>query len=165
MKESYWGYFLISLGLIILAILLLVQRVTVRTEEDYYLSREIMEAAMLDAVDYGTYRTTGRLIMSREKFVEVFIRRFAESVTNNRNYSISFYDIYEEPPKATVRIQTNSGATEINSDSFDVNLLTNITGILETLYGYAPGGKGNNPTEDPKVLFPKSDDMKYLNEE
>ena len=73
MKESFWGYFIITLGLIILTILLLVQRATVRTEEDFYLGREVLEASMLDAVDYGTYRTTGRVVMSKEKFVEVFI--------------------------------------------------------------------------------------------
>lgn len=147
MKESFWGYFIITLGLIILTILLLVQRATVRTEEDFYLGREVLEASMLDAVDYGTYRTTGRVVMSKEKFVEVFIRRFAESVTNNKTYELSFYDIYEDPPKATVRIQTKSGATELNSDGFDVDLNTNMTGILETIYGQDIG----SPSQDPKL--------------
>ena len=53
MKESFWGYFIITLGLIILTILLLVQRATVRTEEDFYLGREVLEASMLDAVALG----------------------------------------------------------------------------------------------------------------
>ena len=90
---------------------------------------------MIDAVDYGTYRTTGKIVMSEQKFVEVFIRRFAESVTNNKTYELSFYDIYEEPPKATVRIRTSNGTTEIGSESFDVNLDTTASGILETIYG------------------------------
>ena len=135
MKQSFWAYFVIVAGVVIITILLLIQRMTTTTEEDYYLEKEILEASMIDAVDYGTYRTTGKIVMSEQKFVEVFLRRFAESVTNNRNYEISFYDIYEDPPKATVRIRTNSGVTEINSESFDIALDTTLSGILETIYG------------------------------
>jgi len=135
MKESYWAYLIITLGIVIIVVMLMIQRMTTTTEEDFYLGREVLEASMIDAVDYGTYRTTGKIVMSEQKFVEVFLRRFAESVTNNKTYEISFYDIYEEPPKATVRIRTKTGATEVGSDSFDVNLDTTISGILETIYG------------------------------
>ena len=70
--------------------------------------------------------------MSSEKFQEVFIRRFAESVTNNKSYTIEFYDIYEDPPKATVRIRTSGGTAEINSDEFGITVDTILSGILET---------------------------------
>ena len=89
---------------------------------------------MLDAVYYGNYRLSGRIVMSEQKFVEVFLRRFAESVTNNKTYQIDFFDIHEEPPKATVRIRTSSGTTTINSDEFEVNLDTLLHGILETVH-------------------------------
>lgn len=135
MKESMWGYLIIILGLVIIAILLLVQRLTTTNEEDFYLGREVMEAAMIDAIDYGTYRSTGELIMSEQKFVEVFVRRFAESVTPNKTYTLDFYDIYEYPPKASVRIKTSSGATEIKSDNFEVSIDTFMHGILETVWG------------------------------
>ena len=59
MKESVWGYLILVLGLVIISILLLVQRLTTTNEEDYYLSREIMKASMADAIDYGAYRSTG----------------------------------------------------------------------------------------------------------
>ena len=59
MKESAWGYAIISLGLIILSVLLLTQRLTTTNEEDFYLGREILAASMVDAVDLGTFRTTG----------------------------------------------------------------------------------------------------------
>lgn len=131
MKEAFWGYFVVILGLFIIVVLLMIQRMTVTTEEDYYLGREVMESSMVDAVDFGTFRTTGRIVMSREKFVEVFIRRFAESVTNNKTYKLEFYEIYEDPPKATVRVRTSSGATEINSESFDISLDTIMSGIIE----------------------------------
>ena len=135
MKEASWGYMIILLGVVILAIILLMQRITVTSEEDFYLGREVMEASMLDAVDYGTYRLTGRIVMSEEKFIEVFLRRFSESVTNNKTYQIDFYDIYEEPPKASVRIRTSSGTTTINSDDFSTNIDTLLHGILETIHG------------------------------
>ena len=66
MKESMWAYLIIALGVVILAILMLVQRFTNVNEEDYFLSREIMKSAMYDAVDYGTYRKTGDLVMVKD---------------------------------------------------------------------------------------------------
>lgn len=142
MKESIWGYMILVLGVIVIVILLLVQRITTTNEEDFYLGREVMEASMIDAVDYGTFRKSGKIVMSKEKFVEVFVRRFAESITNNKDYQLDFYDIYEEPPKATVRVRTVSGDTTLNSDVFDIKLDTYMHGILESVYGI---GYGANP--------------------
>ncbi|MBR4178598.1 MAG: hypothetical protein IKR57_04545 [Bacilli bacterium] len=132
MKESMWGYLIIALGVVIIAILVFVQRLTTINEEDYHLSREIMKASMLDAVDYGSYMKTGKLVMSKEKFVAVFTRRFAESVTPDKTYTLNFYDIHEYPPKATVRIVTNSGETSINGNGIDLDLNTFISAILVT---------------------------------
>ncbi len=134
MKESLWGYLILVLGVIVTTVILLVNRVTTTTEEDYYLGQEVMKSAMLDAIDYGTYRTTGKIVMSKEKFVEVFIRRFSESVTNNKTYKLDFYDIYEEPPKASVRIRATSGSATINDETLNVTLDTVLNGILETIY-------------------------------
>ena len=131
MKESLWGYIIIALGVVIIAILMFVQRFTNVNEEDYYLSREIMKSSMYDAVDYGTYRSTGELVMVKEKFVEVFIRRFAQSATADRTYELNFYDIYEYPPKATVRIRTKNVKGSVNGDAVDLDVDTYITGILE----------------------------------
>lgn len=132
MKQSFWAYFVVAFGVVIIVVMLLVQRLTTTTEEDFYLGREVLESSMIDAVDYGTYRSTGRVVMSEQKFVEVFLRRFSESVTNNKTYQLSFYDMYEDQPKATVRIRTTSGATELNSETFDINLDSTFSGILET---------------------------------
>ena len=132
MKESMWGYMIIGLGLVIVAVLFLVQRLTTTNEQDYYLSREILRASMYDAIDYGTYMKSGKLVMSREKFVSVFTRRFAESVNPDRTYQLDFYDIYEYPPKATIRIRTTTGETAIKSNGVDIEVNTFITGILET---------------------------------
>ena len=99
MKQAFWAYAVVAFGVVIVIIMLFIQRMTITTEENYYLEKEILESSMIDAVDYGTYRTTGKIVMSEQKFVEVFIRRFAESVTNNKTYQLNFYDIKEEPPK------------------------------------------------------------------
>ena len=149
MKESLWGYLILLLGVIVTTVMLLVSRVTTHAEEDYYLAREIMQSAMLDAVDYGAYRTTGKIIMSKSKFMEVYIRRFAESVTNSQDYQIDFYDIYEEPPKASVRIRTSSSDATINSDRLNFSIDTLISGILETnfeQYNAIDVTKENNAT-------------------
>ena len=137
MKESMWGYLIVSLGIIIIAVLFLIQRITTTNEQDYYLSREIMKAALNDAVDYGTYMKSGKLVISKEKFVAVFTRRFAESVPADRTYQIDFYDIHEYAPKATIKISTKSGETVVGNyvddyEAFDVDINTYITGILET---------------------------------
>jgi hypothetical protein len=71
--------------------------------------------------------------MVKEKFVEIFLRRFAESVSTSKNFQIDFYDIREYPPKASVRIRTTSGETTINNSSFEVNIDTLLSGVLETI--------------------------------
>ena len=132
MKESMWGYMIVGLGVIIITILLLVQRMTTTNEQDYYLSKEIMKASMIDAVDLGAYRDSGKVVISKEKFVAVFTRRFAESVPADNTYTLDFYDIHEYPPKATIKINTSTGETVIKDSMLDVQLNTYITSILET---------------------------------
>lgn len=137
MKESAWAYLILMLGIAIIAIMLLVQNLTSKNEENFYLTREVLEASMYDAVDYGTYARSGKLVMSEQKFVEVFLRRFSESVTNNRTYNINFYDIHEYPPKATVLITTNTGDTKVtSSESINININTYLSAILETVSNY-----------------------------
>lgn len=136
MKESAWGYLILVLGVAIIAIMLLVQNLTTTSEENFYLTREVLEASMYDAVDYGTYARSGKLVMSEQKFVEVFLRRFAESVTNNKTYNINFYDIHEYPPKATVLITTDTGETTVSSDTVNININTYLSAVLETVSTY-----------------------------
>ena len=135
MKESFWTYLVIVLGLFIIVVLILVQDLTTTAEEDYYLMKEVMEAAMIDSVDYGIYRSTGEIRIIEEKFVENFTRRFAESVNANKDYRLEFYEIYESPPKATVRISTSTREYSVNSDEVvDFGIVTLLTDIMETKY-------------------------------
>ncbi len=136
-----WGYWIVILGISIFAIMMLLQNYTTTSEQDYYLMKEVMEASMYDAVDYGYYRETGKLTMNTEKFVENFLRRFADSVNINKNYRIDFYQIYEEPPAASVKVTTRTNDTnfgDANKASEEVEVVNRLTGILYTNTFYVP---------------------------
>lgn len=101
-------------------------------ELDYYLLKETTEAAMVDAIDVGYYRLSGGLYrIDKEKFTESFVRRFAQNVSNNRDYDIKIYDINETPPKVTVKVDSST-ATTFNGDSLQIS--NKISSLMETNY-------------------------------
>ncbi len=123
---------IIILGVLTLACVNLIQNYQSGNELDYYLLKETTEAAMIDAVDYGYYRTSGGIIrVDREKFVESFVRRFADSVSASSTYRIKIIDFNETPPKASIQVGTTTVASFVGED-FDI--VTTIDGILETKY-------------------------------
>ncbi len=130
MKESFWGYWLIMLGVFVIVIMMLVSNVTTKNTQDYYLVKEVTEAAMVDAVNYGYYREYGEVKIDREKFVESFLRRFAENVSFN-TYKIDFYDIYEAPPKVSVKVTSKTNSFAVNGDATSFDIVNKIDGILE----------------------------------
>ena len=142
MKESMWGYWIVVLGISIMSVMVLLQNYTTTSEQDYFLIKEVLEASMYEAVDYGYYRDTGELKMNTEKFVENFVRRFSETVNINKNYKLEFYQIYEQPPAASVAIKTKTDGSNFGqqagstSDSADV--VNRLTGILYTNSTYNP---------------------------
>ena len=73
MKETFWTYLLIVLGLFVIVVMIIVQDLTGTSEEDYYLTKEVMQAAMIDSIDYGVYRQYGEIRIVEQKFVENFI--------------------------------------------------------------------------------------------
>ena len=77
MKETFWTYLLIVLGLFVIVVMMLIQDLTGTSEEDYYLTKEVIHAARIDSIDYGVYRQYGDIRIIKEKFVENFIRRFS----------------------------------------------------------------------------------------
>lgn len=101
-------------------------------ELDYYLLKETTEAAMIDAIDVGYYRLSGGLYrLDKEKFVESFVRRFAQNVTNDKEYKIGFYDINETPPKVSIKVDTKTSATFSGEQ---LNISNKISAIMETNY-------------------------------
>ena len=76
MRWSFASVGVIVAGIIGIVIILLFQQITTNNESDYYLLKEITEAAMIESIDVSHYRETGELKIVREKFVENFLRRY-----------------------------------------------------------------------------------------
>ncbi len=131
MKESFWGYWLIILGIFVIVILMLIQSVTTTNTQDYYLLKEVTESAMKDAVDYGYYREYREVRINREKFIENFIRRFSETVNINKPYKIDFYAIYEAPPKVSIRVSSNTNTFTVFGDATQMDVVEKVDAILE----------------------------------
>ncbi len=125
---------MLTVGIILLAVisLLLINVLTnfnTGGELDYYLLKETTDAAMVDAVDMAYYRENQLPRIDKEKFVESFLRRFANSVDTTRTYSVKFYDINEVPPKVSVKIDS---LTVLSFDGKAANISTKVDSILET---------------------------------
>jgi len=131
MKESIWAWWFVVLGLIIIAVVMLVTDMTTTSEQNYYMLKEISEASMMESVDYAYYRKYGDLRINSEKFMENFLRRYSEVVTINKTSNISFYDIYESPPKITVEVSTRSSQIIIDYESTDFDITNRLDAILE----------------------------------
>ena len=147
MKESYWGYWLVMLGILVIGVMLLISSTTTGTTQDYYELKETASASMVDAVDYSYYRLYGDLKISKEKFIENFIRRFSESATMTKEYNISFYDIHEVPPKVSVKISSVSNSVNIantTDNSFDL-----VNKIDMVLVGGSEGTNASQTSDDP----------------
>lgn len=133
MKWSFAGLGVFVLGIIGVSIIFLFQGVTTDNENDYYLLKEVTEAAMIDSFNVSYYRETGNIKIVKEKFVENFVRRYGESTLFVKNdYKISFYDIMEEPPKVTILIDAGIGSYTVynNTDSYSVQ--NYLSAILES---------------------------------
>ena len=131
---------MLTVGIIILSLATLlminiISNYSSGSELDYYLVKETSEAAMIDAIDVKYYRDNGLLRIDKEKFVESFIRRFADSVDNTRNYQVSFYDLNEVPPKVSVKVDSS---TVLSFKGSNLEMSTQLDGILENTYDQDP---------------------------
>ena len=122
---------IILLSLMSLLLINVISNYSTGGELDYYLVKETTEAAMEDAVDLEYYRLNSLIRIDKEKFVESFLRRFADSVDNTRSYYISFYDINEVPPKVSVKVDS---LTVLSFSGQAANISTNIDAIIESDY-------------------------------
>lgn len=155
-------YLFATLGMGGLILINLFGQVVVSNEQNYYLLKEVTEASMYDAVDLTAYRQgvgydgvtmetdpesmhcmasePGTIRIIKEKFVESFMRRFAENAELNRNYRIVIHDLDECPPRVSLsliatnnfsfvsffNIDFSNGETDTSAD-----IVNSITGILE----------------------------------
>ena len=133
MKESFWIVLIITLGVICIAFINFFQSYTNTDEQNYELLRETTEAAMYDALDLDAYQL-GQVRINREKFVENFVRRFAESVTLGSTYEIDIYDVNETPPKVSLRVRSKINSNKTLSNVEEFNIDNKLDAILENTY-------------------------------
>ena len=140
MNKAFWGIMVVMIGVASILFIAFFQSVTNTDEHNSQLLKEVTEAAMWDAVDYAYHRETGYYKINKEKFVENFIRRYAESANLSRNYKIEFYDVNEVPPKVSVKVTSSSESFNATAalpngetqDGYDIS--NKIDAILETPY-------------------------------
>lgn len=119
-------------GLVGLVIIVLFIQLTVNSDEEYYLLKEVTEASIVDSIDYAYYRKTGELKIVKEKFVESFFRRFSESTNLNaqEGYDVKISNIVESPPKVSVEITSRLGSRTIFDSTNDYNVFNDLDAIL-----------------------------------
>ena len=119
---------IIMLSLIALLLINILNNYSTGSELDYYLLKETTSAAMEDAIDYTYYRENGLIRIDKEKFVENFLRRFADNVDNTRTYDVKFYDLNEVPPKVSVKVESE---TVLSAKGQSAAISTQIDAIIE----------------------------------
>ena len=130
MKESFWGAAVVGIGIFSIFFIYFFQSITNTDEHNYHLLKETTEAAIIDAVDLAYYRESGEVRIDREKFVENFLRRFAQNATLSRTYKIDIYDVNEEPPKVSLRV-SSSESTGLSGEVLSFEISNEIHAILE----------------------------------
>ena len=131
MKTAYWGYWLVLLGVFVTVVMLLVQNVTTSNTQNYTLLQEIAEASMIDAIDYAYYRIYNEPKINKEKFMESFTRRTAETIGGSTTYKIQFFDMYESPTKVSVKVSSSTETFNIMGDSTTFDIVDTIDAIIE----------------------------------
>ena len=134
MHESFWGTFIIGAGVLIIAVIFFMQKLTNTSEQNYTLIKETTQAAMEDAFDQASYMKDGKTIrINREVFVESFMRRFAQNASLANTYVIEIYDVNECPPKVSLKVKTKEGAVLANEE-INFNITNQIDAIIEAAY-------------------------------
>ena len=133
MKESLWGYWIVVLGLFVIVVMMLLQNYTTTSQQDYYLLREVTNAAMHESIDRTHFRVTEgeEIRIVREQFVENWLRRFAETVNINTEYTIRFYDVWESPPKVSVSVTSSTDTHNVGGEVTDLAIHNRLDAIFE----------------------------------
>lgn len=133
MRESIWGYAIISLGVIAIGVIWFFANVTRTDQHNYNLLKETVEASMLDSLDLAAYRQNHEIKIVEEKFVENFLLRFSNNADKSNTYEVEIYDVNETPPKVSLRVRSGKNTTATGEEfTFDID--NRIDAILETKY-------------------------------
>jgi len=133
LREAIWGYAVIVLGILAIAIIWFFANTTNTDQHNYNLLKEAVEASMFDAIDLSAYRKSGTIKIEEEKFVENFIRRFAENAELSNTYVIEIYDVNEVPPKVSLKVSSVK-STNATGEIINFDIVNNIDAILEAKY-------------------------------
>ena len=131
MKESIYGYYLILFGITVFMFMVIINEMTTTNQQDYYMLKEITNASMIDSVNWGYYREYGEVRIDSQVFAEVFLRRFAQSVSKSNNYQIDIYSVYENPPSVNIVVKTDTGDFRINGTENKLDVFNSYDAILE----------------------------------
>jgi hypothetical protein len=118
------------LGVVSIMLVYFFQNMTNTDEHNYVLLKEATEGAMIDALDLASYRDTGTVRIDQEKFVENFIRRFAQSSQLSRTYYVRIHDVNEEPPKVTISISSDVDTNALE-EYYEFNIKNKLSAIIE----------------------------------
>ncbi len=132
MKESLWGWAIVTIGIVTIFFVYFFQNITNTDEHNYNLLKDVTEAAMLDALDKASY-ADGIIFMDGDKFVESFVRRFAESATLSRTYVIKIYDVNESPPKVSLEVSSTEEGN-VTGEILEFDISNRLDAILEVPY-------------------------------
>lgn len=133
MKESFWGTMILTFGVIAIIFIYFFQNITNTDQQNYNLLKETTEAAMYDSIDQVEYQKNGNIKINAEKFIENFIRRYAENASLSNTYVIEIYHISEYPPKVSLLVKS-SESTNATGEIMEFDITNRIDAILETPY-------------------------------
>lgn len=127
---------ILLLGVVSIFLIYFFQNVTNTSEHNYELLKETTEAAMYDSLDLAAYRKSGVIKIDTERFLESFIRRFAQNASLSHTYHIDIYDVNEVPPKVSLKLQVGGSetSTTLTGDKMQFDITNKIDAILETKY-------------------------------
>lgn len=131
MKASIWGWAIVVVGIVAIFFVYFFQNVTNTDEHNYNLLKDVTEAAMMDAVDMASYAANDVIFMDGDKFVENFVRRFAESATLSRTYVIKIYDVSEMPPKVSLQV-SSTDKSSATGEIMEFDITNRLDAILES---------------------------------
>ena len=155
MNSTMWSYFFVMVGILGIVLINIFSDILIANEQDYFLLKEATEAAMIESFDRDTYSyglndekyeraenhcpvkyVPGTIRIDKEKFIENFLIRFANSITLKKTYDINIIDISECPPKVSVSIKAKDKYSfieffRVTYDSGE-QVINRLTGIFET---------------------------------
>jgi hypothetical protein len=152
MNKSILGVGIILLGSLALIIINVITNYSTGGEVDYYLVKETSEAAMTEALDETFASLHGVPRIDKEIFMETFIRRFANNVTDTREYKIGFYGINEVPPMVSVKVDSLTIlSVKVGEEKQAAQITTSISQLVES-----------RNSEDPALAYEYKNQYTYI---